>query len=124
MHNNKRISDIKRAQKSSLLHKTVSDLFFKAAIDDARLANVTLTRVRLSDDKSVCEVFFVTPDGEQAFQEKLRDLILYKPSLRAALAKQIPGRYTPNLVFKYDTQEEGMRKIDLILLDLKKKGEL
>ncbi len=124
MHNNKRISDIKRAQKSSLLHKTISDLFFRAMLDDTRLTGVTLTRVRLSDDKSVCDIFFVTEEGEQAFQEKLQDLILYKPSLRAAIAKQIPGRYTPNLVFKYDTQEEGMRKIDQILLDLKKKGEL
>ncbi len=124
MHNNKRVSSIKRAQKSALLYRTISSLFLKASLDDARLVGITLTRARLSDDKSVCEIYFITAGGEQEFQERIHDIILYKPSLRSAVAKEIPGRYAPDLVFKYDTQEEGLRKIDQILLDLKNKGEL
>ncbi len=125
MYHNKRTSDIKRAQKSSLLQKIISDLFLQASLDDQMLQGLSVTRVQLSPDKSVCEVFFMTQEGaSEQFDQKLSRLILYKPSLRAALAKQIAGRYTPNLVFKYDIQEEKAQKIDVLLMKLKEKGEL
>ena len=103
---NKRVSEIKRAQKSSLLLKVVSDLLLQTSLDDERLQGMFVSRVQLSPDKGMCEVFFFCSGGEEEFATKLPYLILYKPSLRSAISKQIPGRYTPNLLFKYDLQEE------------------
>jgi ribosome-binding factor A len=110
-----RISDIKRAQKEKLLLRVISQLFYEAASDDVRLAGVSISRVALSPDKGHCHVYFFTPEGKSAFDEKLEIMKLYKPSLRAALAKEIASRYTPEVVFKFDAQFEQHQKLEKIL---------
>ncbi len=120
----KRVHDIKRAQKASLLLRTISTLFSKAVQDDAQLNGTMINRVELAPDKSTCYVYFYTPLGEDEFSQKLLPrLILYKPSLRAALAREVRGRYTPELVFKFDQTFEKSMRIDTILSELKEKGE-
>lgn len=123
MHN-KRVSDIKRAQKTSLYLRTISTLFSQLTLENQDLRSVYVNRIELSPDKSMCYVLFYSPLGIEEFNKKLPLLILYKPSLRAALAKQVAGRYTPDLVFKYDETQERVDRIDNILQALKDKGEL
>lgn len=117
--NNPRVSEIKRAQKESLLSKKIASLLSTIALDDPRVAQVMLSRVQLSPDKGVATLYFYTPEGPEAFREKLELLILYKPSIRSALAKLIPSRYTPELVFKYDAQFEKELRINQLLDTLK-----
>lgn len=121
----KKVHDIKRAQKASLLLRTISTLFAAAVRDDAQLNGVMINRVELAPDKSTCYVYFYTAEGEESFNQKLLSrLILYKPSLRAALAKEIASRYTPELVFKFDNVFEKSLRIETLLSELKEKGEL
>lgn len=122
--NNKHVSDIKRAQKESLLFKTISKLFLEATINDSSLLGFSVNRVALSPDKGYCYVYFWAPGGQEEFKKNLEQLKLYKPSLRAALAKEIAGRYTPEIVFKFDTKEEKVQRIDELLEELKRKGDL
>lgn len=122
--NNKRVSDIKRAQKASLLLRTISELFTRAAQDNNELLGVYVNRVELSPDKSTCYVLFCAHGGKKEFDEKFELLKLYKPSLRAALAKQINGRYTPEIVFKFDECDVKVQRIEQLLEDLKDKGDL
>ena len=114
-----RVSDIKRAQKASLLFKAVSQLYWAAANDNKELEGLFITRVELSPDKGMCYVFFYTPEGEDVFHEKFPLLKLYKPSLRCALAKQIPGRYAPDILFKFDHQQEKIDRVDNLLEKVK-----
>ncbi len=121
----KKVYEIKRAQKASLLLRTISTLFSAAVRDDVSLHGVTINRVELAPDKSTCYVYFYTAEGEESFNEKLLSrLILYKPSLRAALAKEIASRYTPELVFKFDNAFEKGLRIETLISGLKDKGEL
>lgn len=120
-HRNK---DIKKAQKESLLLREISGLLLQAGMDDPRLQKVGVSRVSLSDDKGTCTVFFYTSQGKKAFEEILEILKLYKPSLRAALAKKIRGRYTPNLVFRFDDQIEKSEKMNALFQQLKEKGDV
>ena len=113
------VPSIKRSQKESLLYKELSRLFLELILDDARLIGITLTRAGLSQDKGVCSVFFYCPGGMDEFKQKLGILILYRPSLRKALATVAPSRYTPELVFKFDTQFEKQQRIDLLLERIK-----
>lgn len=115
MVNNSSVSAIKRAQKESLLLREISQLFLSISIDDPRVQNLTVNRVKLSSDKSVCSIFFYTPLGKEAFDELAGTLILYKPSIRRALAQRIAGRYTPNLVFKYDASFEKQQQLEKLL---------
>lgn len=119
-----RISDIKRAQKASLLLRVVSNLFLEAIRDNANLDGLFITRVELSPDKGMCYVFFFSPEGEDTFKEKLHHLKLYKPSLRASLAREVPGRYTPDILFKYDSQQSKVTRIDELLNKVKEDGDL
>jgi ribosome-binding factor A len=123
MHN-KRVSDIKRAQKTSLFLRAITTLFSQLTADNEELRSLYVNRIELTPDKSVCYVLFYSPLGIEEFNKKLSFLILYKPSLRAALAKEINGRYTPEIVFKYDEAQERVDRIDTLLQNLKDKGEL
>lgn len=113
-------SDIKRAQKASLLLKTISHLYATASQDNKELLGVYITRVELSANKSICYVYFYTPDGPAVFKEKLHHLKLYKPSLRNALAKGISNRYTPEVFFKFDEQQEKIDRIEALFEKVKK----
>jgi ribosome-binding factor A len=121
--NNKRVSDIKRAQKTSLLLRAISTLFSQAAMDHKELASFYVNRVELSPDKSNCYVFFCAIGGEEEFKKNKGTLILYKPSLRAALAKQINSRYTPQIIFKFDTVHDKVQRVEQLLEDIKKESK-
>jgi len=116
---NKRTSSIKHAQKESLLSKKIAILLSQIAQDDASIADLALNRVELSANKSTATLYFYLKGGQKAFDEKIRALTLYKPSLRAALAKLAPSRYTPELVFRYDARFEKELKINQLLDKIK-----
>lgn len=119
-----RTRDIKRAQKESLLLKEVSKLFMQASLDDPQLSQVFINRVELSPDRSHCSIYFYTPKGPAFFKEILERLKLYKPSLRASLAKTIQSRYVPDLIFKFDEKFEKQQKIEALLEKIKEEGEI
>lgn len=124
MTNISRVQLIKKERRESLLLKEISNLFFQASLDDRQLQDFVITRVSLSNDKSVCSVFFYSSKGEQYFNEKLEVLKLYKPSLRKALAQAISTRYVPELIFKYDAQFEKQKRIEELIDKLKEEGQL
>ncbi|MFI5333051.1 MAG: ribosome-binding factor A [Candidatus Babeliales bacterium] len=110
-----RVSSIKRAQKESLLMRSISQLLMQISLDDSRIADTFINRVSLSDSKSMCVIYFYSPRGQDYFKEILKVLILYKPSMRAAIAKIMDARYTPDLVFKFDEQFEKQLKLENLL---------
>lgn len=118
------VSDIKRAQRESLLLRTISELLSRTAADDQRLAGVFITKISLSNDKSSCTVYFYMPEGSAAFKEKLDILKLYKPSLRKALASEISGRYTPEIIFRFDDKYEKTLRIEELFEKLKEDKQL
>lgn len=119
-----KISDVKRAQKAALLFRTICNLYLEASLDNRELSRLVITQVQLSPDKSQCYVYFYAPEGKDVYDELFPVLKLYKPSLRAALSKSIAGRYTPEIVFKFDGAKSKANRVEQLLCDLKDKGEL
>lgn len=109
----------KKAQKESLLYQEISKLFLAATLDDERVRGLSITRIKLSDDGGSCIIFFYAPGGIKEFEQKRQWLVLYKPSLRKSLSRAIPGRYTPQLIFKYDENFEKQQRIDTLLDTIK-----
>jgi len=109
------VSDIKRAQKTALLFRTISDLMIKVIMDDSKLQGLYVNRVELSPDKSHCYVYFCALGGQPMFNEKIGTLILYKPSLRSAVAKTIASRYTPEITFRFDEQAAKVQRIEELI---------
>lgn len=114
-----RVRDIKRAQKESAFFKTISQYFMQIAQDEDQLRDIFITHVELSSDKSVCIVYFYSPRGSEHFDEILQVLKLYKPSMRKALSSELPGRYVPELVFKFDVRFEKQQKLENLFESIK-----
>lgn len=119
-----KISNVKRAQKTALLFRSICSLFIEATRDNKDLARLVITQVQLSPDKSHCYVYFYAPEGKDVFDTLFDTLKMYKPSLRAALSKAIASRYTPEITFKYDAVKEKANRVEQLLCQLKEKGEL
>ncbi len=119
-----RVRDIKHAQRESLLQREISNFFLQITLDDPLLKGLYVNRVKLSADRSMCTVYFYTEGGIKDFEAKRKQLVLYKPSLRAALSKVLRGPYTPDLRFKFDEQFEKQHKIEALFEKLKKEGKL
>jgi ribosome-binding factor A len=120
----KQQQDIKKAQRESYFFKEISNLLLQITIDEPRLHGLYVNKVTLSPDRGICTVLFLATNGRAEFEEKLPTLILYKPSLRTALAKTSHGRYVPNLIFRYDEDQEKVDKINRLLDKLKDEGKL
>lgn len=118
------LSDIKHAQKESLLMREISRHLLNIIVEDKKLDGLSVTRVKLSPEKGRCTVFFFSHFGETDFKEKLQYLILYKPSLRSAIAKTLQSRYTPDITFVYDEALEKTEKVHRLIDNLKDKGRL
>jgi ribosome-binding factor A len=120
----KQQQEIKKAQKESYFYKEISQFFRQITLDEPKLNGIFINRVSLSSDGGTCVVLFLASDGKPEFEEKLKTLVLYKPSLRSALAKTSHGRYTPKLIFRYDEDQEKVEKINRLLDKLKDEGKL
>lgn len=120
----KKEAEIRRARKEALYFREISQLVLQITLDDPELNGVHISSVRLSPDKSVCNVLFSCEEGPEEFRKRLSNLILYKPSLRKALSQRIPSRYTPNLVFKYDAQMEKQRRLETLFDKLEVEDKL
>jgi ribosome-binding factor A len=113
------VQSIKKSQKESLLFRAIAQLFAQTTLDEKRLQGIAVSRVKLSDDKGVATVYFYAPGGMAEFKEKLSTIVLYKNSLRRALAQSINSRYTPELIFKFDDQYEKQQRLEGILEQIK-----
>ncbi len=120
----KQQQEIRKAQKESYFYQEISKLFRQITIDESSLNGLFINRVQLSSDGGTCVVLFLATNGRVEFEEKLPTLVLYKPSMRSALAKTSSGRYTPNLIFRYDEDYEKVEKINRLLDTLKAEGKL
>jgi ribosome-binding factor A len=120
----KQQQEIRKAQRESYFHQEISKLFLQITMDESRLHGLFINRVTLSPDGGTCVVLFLAANGRAEFEEKLPTLVLYKPSMRSALAKTSHGRYTPNLIFRYDEDYEKVEKINRLLDTLKAEGKL
>ncbi len=118
--NHSGLSQIKRSQKESLLLKELSKMLHELILDDKELSGLFINRVELSKNKGACIIYFYDPQGPAIYEAKKGQLILYKASLRKAIAATLDGRYTPEIVFAYDHQFEKQQRIETILEKVKK----
>jgi ribosome-binding factor A len=106
------------------LLREISSLYLRIMQDNPALTGVYITNVTLSSDGSTATVYFHSAKG-QAHYEQVKDiLILYKPSIRTALAKVSSSRYVPQLVFRYAEGVEKQQKVNELIDQLKKEGKL
>lgn len=99
------------------IHKEISALLIKG-LKDPRIGFVTITAVNVTPDMHLARVYFTVMGDEKARKEAAAGLKSSVPFLRREIGKRLRMRYTPDLLFEYDTSidygnriEELMRKI-------------
>lgn len=120
----RRKSDIKHAQRESFFLREVSNFFVRITQDEPNLRSLYIDHAKLSPDGSHCTFYFYSSKGKQEFEALLPLLILYKPSIRASLAKIVSRKYVPQIVFAYAEHVDKQRKVDELIESLKKEGKL
>lgn len=111
--------DVKHAQKESFIRKEVSVYLMRIMQEQPSLADIYITRVALSAKKGGCHIFFHAHGGEAVYKERLKTLVLYKPSLRSALARALSSRYVPEIFFDYDHTYDKQLHIERLIDSLK-----
>ena len=98
----KRVAEAIRNELSILLLQRVRD---------PRLRDVMITNVVMSPDLKRAKVYYSLPSGRQVGQAGA-GLKKAKGFFRSHLAKQMNMRYTPDLVFFHDRQNEETERLD------------
>ena len=112
---------VKFAQKEAQLLREFSLIYMQLCMDESSLSTLVVGRVGLSQDKGICTIFFHSALGEEDYIEKRKTLVLYKPSIRSALAKAIRGRYTPQLIFRYERNYAKQKRLEELLDSVKER---
>ena len=107
-----------RAQKvGELIHKEISALLVWG-LKDPRIGFVTITAVDVTPDLHLARIYFTAMGDEQARRATEAGLKSSVPFLRRELGKQLRMRYTPDLLFQYDTSIAYGQRIETILQDI------
>lgn len=102
--------EIQRCLAEALLHH----------VRDPRLAQVNLTRIRLTPDLKLATVYFLLISEDLASREEvLKSLERAAPFFRKHVAEIMQLRYTPAFRFFYDDELEHARRIDSLIRDAK-----
>ncbi len=91
-------------------------------LNDTRLTFVSITKVELTPDCKIANVFWDTYDSSKR-GDVMKAIDSVKGKLRAILARELKARQVPQLHFHYDGQYEAEQKITDILNDEHRQGK-
>lgn len=106
----KRVSEAVKNELSLLLLRDASD---------PRLTGVTITRVVVTPDLKQAKVYFSLPTGS-ASGPATAAMRRARGFFRSHLAKVLNMRYTPDLLFFFDHQNEEAQRIDDLFRQIEK----
>ena len=93
---------------------------------DPRLADISLTRVQMTDDLQLARIFVrVSITGEQSEHTRrslLRGLRSAAGRLRAQIGQRLALRYTPELRFLYDDGPDAAARVDELLDEIRRES--
>lgn len=109
----------KRADRvSGLIQQELSRLLWRE-VKDPRLAQVTITAVRLSPDLRHARVLFRTLGGPEQLPGVLEGLESARGFLRGELGRHLHLRYAPELAFEHDRSVEWSLQVAQLLREVR-----
>jgi ribosome-binding factor A len=112
--------DFKRADRvADLIKQEISDILRREA-HDPRIANITLTDVKLTDDLRSARIYYVELGKDSQSADVEKGLAKAKGFLRRELGKRLQLRYIPEINFFYDPSFEYGSRIERLLKEVRK----
>jgi ribosome-binding factor A len=99
------------------IHKEISALLVKG-LKDPRIGFVTITAVEVTSDLHLARVYFTTMGDDDARKSTEKGLQSAAPYLRRELGKRLRLRYTPELLFQFDSSLEYGNRIESLLREI------
>jgi len=112
--------DFKRADRVADLVKQQIAEILRREVHDPRIANITVTDVKLTDDLRSARVYVVELGKDRMSDEVGQGLAKAKGFLKRELGKRLQLRYVPELSFFYDPSFEYGSKIERLLKEIRK----
>ena len=88
-------------------------------LKEPRLANVTVTRVSMTDDLKQAIIYYRVSGSEKEEKEAAKGWERAKGFIRSYLAKKLQLRHAPEPVFKYDRTMAQQERIEELLAEIK-----
>jgi len=112
------MATVKRAQRVAdrILEETAEIL--RREVSDPRMAMITLTGVKVSDDLRHARIFFVEMGEETCREETMEALRKASGFLRRELGRRLQLRYVPEVVFTPDGSFAYGARIDRLIADI------
>ena len=112
--------DFKRADRvADLIKQEMSDIL-RREVHDPRIANITVTDVKLTDDLRSARIYFVELGKDRVSEGVEKGLAKAKGFLKRELGKRMQLRYIPELNFFYDPSFEYGSRIEKLLKEARK----
>lgn len=108
----------KRSAKVAEAIRNELSMLLISKVRDPRLQGVHISRVEVPDDLSLARVFFTVLGGKKEVREAGTGLERAKGFMRSHIAKTINLRFTPALVFRYDSVAEKVAELDEIFREI------
>jgi len=101
-----------------LIHKEITDILLKG-LKDPRIGFVTITGVDVTPDLHLARVYFTVIGDDESRKNTEKGLMRAVPFFRRELGKRLRMRYTPDILFHYDTSIEYGTRIESLLKQIK-----
>jgi ribosome-binding factor A len=92
----------------------------KTEIGDPRLANATITAVKMSRDLRIAKIYYATESGVETQKAAHEGFERARGYLKRELAQRLELRYMPELKFFYDDAIDHGEKIEKLIKMVKK----
>lgn len=112
--------DFKRADRVADLIKQELSAILRREVGDPRIANITVTDVKLTDDLRSARIYFVELGKDRLSADVEKGLSKAKGFLKRELGKRLQLRYIPELAFFYDPSFEYGSRIEKLLKEVRK----
>ena len=99
---------------AELVHRELGLLLMRE-VRDPRLADVTITEVRMTPDLLIARVYFTVLGGDEEARDALTALERANGFLRSSLANRVRLRSAPELAFELDNSAAYAQRIDELL---------
>jgi ribosome-binding factor A len=112
--------DFKRPDRVADLIKQEISGILRREVHDPRIANITVTDVKLTDDLRSARIYFVELGKDRVSEGVEKGLAKAKGFLKRELGKRMQLRYIPELNFFYDPSFEYGSRIEKLLKEVRK----
>lgn len=101
-----------------LIQKEISALLLRG-LNDPRIGFVTITGVEVTPDLHLARVYYSVIGDDSVRRDCAAGLKSATPFIRQHLGRQLQMRYTPDLLFQYDSSIDYGNRIESLLREVK-----